>query len=158
MSPTFSLFHNSDPKKWKQVFDIYWDVIEAMAAKKKRILELDRCLSSCDSSFSVLSSPCHTAVLCAGAPELTAFMADEAVESLPGLTPIQYNLKHYMRFLEEIRKKTEALNAESEEEWTPHRVELCLWAWKVGQKLCPKLLETPTDEEERPTKKQKTKS
>ncbi|KAG9464484.1 hypothetical protein GDO78_019869, partial [Eleutherodactylus coqui] len=97
-----------------------------------------------------------SAVLSAGAPEMAAFMADEAVESVPGLSPIQYNAKHYLRYLEELRLKAEALSKASEEEWTPHRVELCLWTWKVAQKLCPKLLESLEDEEERPAKKLKT--
>lgn len=97
----------------------------------------------------------HLAVLAAGAPELVGFMADEAVESVPGLSPIQYNIKHYLRYLEELRRKSEALSKDSEEEWTPHRVELCLWTWKVAQKLCPKLLESLEDEEERPAKKLK---
>ncbi|XP_063791141.1 uncharacterized protein LOC134945643 [Pseudophryne corroboree] len=98
-----------------------------------------------------------SAVLAAGAPELTAFMADEAVESVPGLSPIQYNLKHYLRYLEELRRKSESLNTASGEKWTPHRVELCLWTWKVAQKLCPNLLSSLEDEEERPLKKLKTK-
>ncbi|KAM4025981.1 uncharacterized protein ACNLHF_026389 isoform 1-T3 [Anomaloglossus baeobatrachus] len=97
-----------------------------------------------------------SAVLAAGAPDVAAFMADEAVESAPGLTPIQYTAKHYLRYLEALQLKAEALNTASEEQWTPHRVELCLWTWKVAQKLCPKLLEFLDDEEESPPKKQKT--
>ncbi|KAM5152456.1 uncharacterized protein ACMZJ9_010616 [Mantella aurantiaca] len=226
MALTPSLFQCSDPKKWQQVSDLYWDVVEAMGAKKKRLVELDRwfqeelpgiisarpqkslkqeelvklmewkllrgkfrprlqqmaasnpesMVESCTRKAfqrlpnvsAAIEELCQlkgigpataSAVLCAGSPESAAFMADEAVESVPGLVPIQYNLKHYLKFLEEIRKKAETLNAESEEvqNWTPHRVELCLWAWKVGQKLCPKLLETLEDAEERPAKIMKTK-
>ncbi|XP_012825517.2 uncharacterized protein LOC100145131 isoform X1 [Xenopus tropicalis] len=101
-----------------------------------------------------------SAVLAAGAPELTAFMADEAVESIPGLTPVQYTLKHYLRYLEELRKKAAALSTEgSSEKWTPHQVELCLWAWGVARKLCPNLLGSQESGkiEERPKKKLKTK-
>ncbi|XP_072273483.1 uncharacterized protein [Pyxicephalus adspersus] len=219
------LFQCSDLTKWQRVSDIYWDVVGAMGAKKKRLVELDRwfqeelpgvinarpqkflkleelvklmewkllrgkfrprlqqmaasnpesTVESCtkkafqrlpDVSAAIeelcqlkgIGPATASAVLCAGAPESVAFMADEAVESLPGLVPIQYNLKHYLRFLEEIRKKAETLNAESEERnWSPHRVELCLWTWKVGQKLCPELLETLNEEKEKPAKKQKTK-
>ncbi|XP_077306322.1 uncharacterized protein LOC143925744 [Lithobates pipiens] len=218
MALASSLFQCADPKKWQQVSDIYWEVVEAVGAKKKGLVDLDRCING---SYTIVwgiflggsqltplffqrgkfrprlqqmvaSNPESTvesctrkafqhlpnvsaaieelcqlkgigpatasAVLCAGAPESAAFMADEAVESVPGLVPIQYNLKHYLKFLEEIRKKSETLNAESEEKnWTPHRVELCLWAWKVGQKMCPKLLETLEDADERPVKKLKTK-
>ncbi|XP_040212239.1 uncharacterized protein LOC120943168 [Rana temporaria] len=225
MALASSLFQCADPKKWQQVSDIYWEVVKAVGAKKKGLVDLDRwfqeelpgaisaqpkkylkqeelvklmewkllrgkfrprlqqmaasnpesTVESCTRKAfqhlpnvsAAIEELCQlkgigpataSAVLCAGAPESAAFMADEAVESVPGLMPIQYNLKHYLKFLEEIRMKTEALNAESEEKnWTPHRVELCLWAWKVGQKMCPKLLESLEDGDERPVKKRKTK-
>ncbi|XP_063285108.1 uncharacterized protein LOC134571007 [Pelobates fuscus] len=100
-----------------------------------------------------------SAILAAGSPELTAFMADEAVESIPGLVPIQYTLKHYLRFLEALCQKATTLGKASGETWTPHRVELCLWVWKVAQKLCPDVLESLENAEnyERPSKKLKTK-
>uniref|UniRef100_A0A8C5WK64 Uncharacterized protein n=1 Tax=Leptobrachium leishanense TaxID=445787 RepID=A0A8C5WK64_9ANUR len=100
-----------------------------------------------------------SAVLAAGAPELTAFMADEAVESIPGLTPVQYTSKHYLRFLEALRQKAATLSKASGDTWSPHRLELCLWAWKVAQKLCPDRLDAleKGDVEGRQTKKQKTK-
>ncbi|KAM4698309.1 uncharacterized protein WCC33_013879 [Rhinophrynus dorsalis] len=100
-----------------------------------------------------------SAILAAGVPELTAFMADEAVESVPGLIPVQYTLKHYLLFLEELRKKAVMLSEASKEKWTPHRVEICLWTWAVARKICPNLLESLENEETegRPTKKLKTK-
>ncbi|XP_073504684.1 uncharacterized protein [Phyllobates terribilis] len=100
--------------------------------------------------------PATASVLSAGAPDMVAFMADEAVESVPGLSPVQYNAKHYLRYLGALQLKAEALSKASEEEWTPHRVELCLWTWNVAQKLCPKLLEFSDDEEENLPKRQKT--
>ncbi|XP_068102506.1 uncharacterized protein [Hyperolius riggenbachi] len=224
MPLTASLFQCEDPTKWRKVSDLYWDVVEAMAVKKKRLLELDRwfqedlpncicartekCLTKGELAKlmewkllrgkfrprlqkMVESNPediverhtkkafeflpdvgkavdelCHlkgvgpataSAILCAGAPDLVAFMADEAVESVPGLTPVQYNLKHYQRFLQELQKKADSLSAGGQDSWTPHRVELCLWAWKVAHTACPKMLETLEDEDERPTKKLKTK-
>ncbi|XP_075686833.1 uncharacterized protein LOC142655969 [Rhinoderma darwinii] len=224
MASTSGLFQCSDPKKWKRVHDVYWEVVAAKGAKQKRLLELDKwyqeelpariasrpqksltqeelvklmewklmrgkfrprlkqmvsgnsasTVESCtgkafrllpDVSAAIdelcqlkgIGPATASAVLSAGAPELTAFMADEAVESVPGLSPIQYNLKHYLRYLEELQLKSKALNKASEEGWTPHRVELCLWTWKVAQNLCPKLLESPEDdEEERPAKKLRT--
>ncbi|XP_075755322.1 uncharacterized protein LOC102443902 isoform X1 [Pelodiscus sinensis] len=109
-----------------------------------------------------------SAILAAGAPEAAAFMADEAVESIPGLTPIQYTLKHYILYLDKIQLCVMKLNkADAETAWTPHHVERCLWAWAVAQKLCPSLLQTPSlggekaadevNEDVRPTKKRKTK-
>lgn len=50
------------------------------------------------------------AVLVAGAPEQTAFMSDEAMESVPGLRPIQYTSKHYALYLDQMVEKTEKLN------------------------------------------------
>ncbi|XP_006015622.1 uncharacterized protein LOC102368745 [Alligator sinensis] len=105
-----------------------------------------------------------SAILAAGAPEVVAFMADEAVESIPGLTPIKYSLKHYIRYLDRIQLCTKKLNeVDTEKGWTPHQVEMCLWAWAVAQKLCPVLLQTlclgeeEAGEDARATKKQKTK-
>lgn len=50
------------------------------------------------------------AVLAAGAPEQTAFMSDEAMESIPGLKPIQYTAKHYALYLGKMVERTEQLN------------------------------------------------
>ncbi|KAJ6657538.1 hypothetical protein lerEdw1_002251 [Lerista edwardsae] len=76
------------------------------------------------------------AVLAAGAPESVAFMADEAVEAIPGLAPVQYTLRHYMLFLDKIRGCVKKLNkADPDKSWTPHRVEMALWAWAVAEKL-----------------------
>lgn len=49
-------------------------------------------------------------MLAAGAPEQTAFMSDEAMESIPGLKPIQYTAKHYALYLDKMTEKTETLN------------------------------------------------
>ncbi|XP_053220735.1 uncharacterized protein LOC128401561 isoform X2 [Podarcis raffonei] len=77
-----------------------------------------------------------SAILTSGAPEAAAFMADEAVESLPGLVPVQYTLKHYLLYLDGIQRCVKKLNeADAEQAWTPHRVEMCLWAWAVGSKM-----------------------
>ncbi|XP_007055905.2 uncharacterized protein LOC102947292 [Chelonia mydas] len=108
-----------------------------------------------------------SAILAAGAPEAVAFMADEAMESIPGLTPIRYTLKHYILYLGKIQLCVKKLNqVDTEKVWTPHRVEMCLWAWAMAQKLCPSLLQTlslggekaadEADEDVRPTKKRKT--
>lgn len=50
------------------------------------------------------------AVLAAGDPGQTAFMSDEAMESVPGLKPIQYTAKHYDLYLDKMMEKTEKLN------------------------------------------------
>ncbi|XP_075035224.1 uncharacterized protein LOC142097362 isoform X2 [Mixophyes fleayi] len=187
MALASGLFQCSDPKKWQQVSDIYWDVVASKGAKQSRLLELDKWyqkeLPSCISArpqksltldelvklmewklqrgkfrprlhqmvssnsaslvenctrkafqllpdvSAAITELCQlkgigpataSAVLSAGAPELTAFMADEAVESVPGLSPIQYNLKHYLTYLEQLCRKSEALNTgESPETSSP---------------------------------------
>ncbi|XP_038618865.1 uncharacterized protein LOC119942255 [Tachyglossus aculeatus] len=82
-----------------------------------------------------------SAILAAGAPDSVAFMADEAVAAVPGLLPIRYTLRHYTRYLGEIRAQAERLNrVDAEADWTPHRVEMSLWAWTVARAERPDLL------------------
>lgn len=50
------------------------------------------------------------AVLAAGAPDEAAFMSDEAMESVPGLKPIQYTAKHYTLYLDKMVEKAKKLN------------------------------------------------
>ncbi|XP_039631064.1 uncharacterized protein zgc:112496 isoform X1 [Polypterus senegalus] len=93
-------------------------------------------------SLKALGPATASAVLAAGSPDQVAFMADEAMECIPGLTPIQYTGKHYALYLQKVTELTHRLNkADSKKEWTPHMVELCLWAWTVAEKLNLPLLE-----------------
>lgn len=110
-----------------------------------------------------------SAVLAAGAPEQAAFMSDESMESVPGLQPIKYTAKHYDLFLSKMVERTKKLNkVDPRQDWTPHRLELCLWAWAVAtQQQLPLLTEVDvkgssvvekcSDEDQRPTKKLRTK-
>lgn len=59
---------------------------------------------------AVCPSLCGLAVLAAGAPDKIAFMADEAVESIAGLRPVEYTVKHYTLYLEKVLQKTAQLN------------------------------------------------
>ncbi|XP_015230614.1 PREDICTED: uncharacterized protein LOC107085013 [Cyprinodon variegatus] len=110
-----------------------------------------------------------SAVLAAGAPELTAFMSDEAMESIPGLTPIQYTAKHYALYLEKMTAQSAKLNkVDPQQDWTPHKLELCLWAMTTATKQQLPLLKdlnvkgsrtqkqtSDPDSEQRPAKKLK---
>uniref|UniRef100_A0A3P9PXI3 Zgc:112496 n=1 Tax=Poecilia reticulata TaxID=8081 RepID=A0A3P9PXI3_POERE len=103
-----------------------------------------------------------SAVLAAAAPALTAFMSDEAAESVPGLQPVQYTAKHYALYLDKMAAQAAKLNA-GEPDWTPHRLELCLWATATATKLQLPVLEdlkggdTQTSGcDRRPAKKLKT--
>ncbi|XP_070708457.1 uncharacterized protein [Pempheris klunzingeri] len=109
-----------------------------------------------------------SAVLAAGAPEQTAFMSDEAMESVPGLKPIQYTAKHYTLYLAKMVERTEKLNkVDPRQGWTPHRLELCLWAMTTAEQQQLPLMkdveveassvaERGSDADRRPAKKLKT--
>ncbi|KAJ8364147.1 hypothetical protein SKAU_G00129780 [Synaphobranchus kaupii] len=100
------------------------------------------------SSLKALGPATASAVLAAGAPGQAAFMADEAVESIPSMKPIQYTAKHYSLYLQRVEERTQALNkVDTDQDWTPHKVELCLWAWAVASQLQPSLLQDSCDEE-----------
>ncbi|XP_023197083.1 uncharacterized protein LOC102220265 isoform X2 [Xiphophorus maculatus] len=105
-----------------------------------------------------------SAVLAAAAPALTAFMSDEAAENVPGLQPVQYTAKHYALYLDKMAAQAAKLNrVDPQQDWTPHRLELCLWATATATKLQLPVLEDlkggdtqTSDCDQRPTKKLKT--
>ncbi|XP_028332919.1 uncharacterized protein LOC114481989 isoform X2 [Gouania willdenowi] len=104
-----------------------------------------------------------SAVLAAGAPEQTAFMSDEAMEGVPGLKPIQYTAKHYALYLKHMMERTENLNkVDPQKGWTPHKLEMCLWAMTINSKQKLELLKdveqekTFNDETEKPAKRLRT--
>lgn len=235
-----ALFACEDPAAWRNVFDKYWDIVEAKVKGKKpgKLLDLDKwyqeelpthissraqkhvthselvklmewkltrgkfrprlqqlvasnsedTVEKCSrKAFSLLPDvqaaiaelsalkgvgpATASAVLAAGAPEQTAFMSDEAMESVPGLKPIQYTAKHYGLYLGKMTEKTEKLNkVDPQQDWTPHRLELCLWAMTVARQQQLPLLKdmdvkagsaaeksSDHDASHRPIKKLKTK-
>nr|XP_014338021.1 PREDICTED: uncharacterized protein LOC106701490 [Bos mutus] len=103
-----------------------------------------------------------SAVLAAGAPEVAAFMSEEAVAAVPGLPALQYTVKHYLLYLSRVQERATALSQGSASGlWTPHHVETALWTWAVGRKMCPDLLPnlSPSPvpaEDTRPAKKRRT--
>uniref|UniRef100_A0A8C7LHJ6 Zgc:112496 n=1 Tax=Oncorhynchus kisutch TaxID=8019 RepID=A0A8C7LHJ6_ONCKI len=126
-------------------------------------------------SLKALGPDTASAVLAPGAPEQAAFMANKAVESVPGLRPFQYTARHYALYLNKMASHTQINQSirlkhlmNSDQEWTPHRVELCLWPWAVANQLQLPLmkdvnlessLSNKTDPEtnDRPAKRQRTK-
>jgi len=76
-----------------------------------------------------------SAILTAYKPEKYAFMADEAVnEVLKG--KIDYTLKYYMKYLDEVKLKAQFLTQEDTMTvWTPHQIEICLWTASVASRL-----------------------
>ncbi|XP_014671815.1 PREDICTED: uncharacterized protein LOC106812444 [Priapulus caudatus] len=80
-----------------------------------------------------------SAVLAAGDPEHAAFMADEALQAIPGLQPIAYKLENYLEYHEQIRKCVTLLKR-TDDSWNSHMVELALWTGQVLGKLEPECL------------------
>nr|XP_006637149.2 PREDICTED: uncharacterized protein LOC102689074 [Lepisosteus oculatus] len=127
------------------------DAVERCTRKAFGLLPDTRAAIAELSSLKAVGPATASAVLAAGAPDQAAFMADESVESVPGLTPIQYTGKHYALYLAKVSERARALNrVDSRQDWTPHSVELCLWTWAVGQKLQPSLMEGISTGEKRP--------
>ncbi len=55
-------------------------------------------------------------MLAAGAPHLAPFMADECLLAMPDCDSLDYTIKEYMRYVEEINKCVERLNEQGEGE------------------------------------------
>lgn len=117
------------------------------------------------SSLKGVGPATASAVLAAGAPEQAAFMSDEAMESIPGLTPIQYTVKHYILYLTKMVEQTEKLNrVDCQQDWTPQRLEQCLWALSIATKQQLSILQDislsnkrRSESDEKPQKKLKGK-
>ncbi|RVE59639.1 hypothetical protein OJAV_G00190490 [Oryzias javanicus] len=111
------------------------DTVEKCSRKAFSLLPDVQAAISELSSLKGVGPATASAVLAAGAPEQTAFMSDEAMESVPGLQPIQYTPKNYALYLNKIVERSKKLNkADPQQDWTPHRLELCLWAMTIATK------------------------
>lgn len=83
-----------------------------------------------------------SAVLAAGAPEYAPFMADECLLAMPNVDSIEYTVQEYLNYSQQIQRVAERLNEEETKgKWTPHRVELTLWAHHVINEQNPALLD-----------------
>uniref|UniRef100_G3MMC7 Uncharacterized protein n=2 Tax=Amblyomma TaxID=6942 RepID=G3MMC7_AMBMU len=83
-----------------------------------------------------------SAILAAAFPEQAPYMADESMLSTPGVEATDYTLAEYLNYAERIKTCTEQLaKKDPESTWTPHKVELVLWAHYVARELKPSLLD-----------------
>lgn len=95
-----------------------------------------------------------SALLAAASPDKAPFMADECLMAIPEIEGIDYTTKEYLNFVQHIQSTVERLNSQvnsnstaagdsssgSSHLWSPHRVELALWAHYVANDLSPELL------------------
>lgn len=85
-----------------------------------------------------------SALLAAAAPDSAPFMADECLMAIPEIEGIDYTTKEYLNFVQHIQTTVARLNTEAGGEtphWSPHRVELALWAHYVANDLSPEILD-----------------
>lgn len=99
-----------------------------------------------------------SALLAAASPDKAPFMADECLMAIPEIEGIDYTTKEYLNFVQHIQATVERLNSQVSANsataqeagsesgtghshlWSPHRVELALWAHYVANDLSPELL------------------
>ncbi|KAF9432675.1 hypothetical protein BGZ76_010459, partial [Entomortierella beljakovae] len=99
-----------------------------------------------------------SAILCAGAPDSVPFMADETMDSVPGLGTIAYTIPYYIKFATKVIEKANELKKKgSTTVNSPHLVEKALWAdymtkkYGIKEKLATSRV-MPTDDTKPVTK------
>ncbi|GFY65542.1 uncharacterized protein TNIN_417142 [Trichonephila inaurata madagascariensis] len=81
------------------------------------------------------------AILAAAYPDQAPFMADECMLSTPGVETMDYTVAEYLNYAMELKKKSNHLNSlDSSQTWTPHQIELALWAHFVAGSLDQSIL------------------
>ena len=71
----------------------------------------------------------QTAILVAHSPEICPYMADENMASTPGVEASNNSTAEYMNYVQKVQERVDKLRSlDSAGDWTPHKVELALWA------------------------------
>ncbi|XP_067345433.1 uncharacterized protein zgc:112496 isoform X2 [Channa argus] len=182
-----ALFVCEEPATWKKVYDKYWDVVEAKTKGKKpgKLLSLDKWYQ--EELPLLISSRPHKHVtlselvklmewkLTKGKfrprlQQLVASNSDETVEKCSrkafSLLPDVQAAIAELSFLKGVGPATASVDPQ--QEWTPHKLELCLWALTTAtQQQLPLLKDVDVkggsvvekypdpDSDQRPTKKLK---
>ncbi|EDW66246.2 uncharacterized protein Dvir_GJ15659 [Drosophila virilis] len=118
-------------------------VIQETKKAFRKLPNLEQAITAL-SNLKGVGTTMASALLTAAAPDSAPFMADECLMAIPEIEGIDYTTKEYLNFVQHIQATVERLNAEVGGEtphWSPHRVELALWAHYVANDLSPELLE-----------------
>ncbi|XP_077296931.1 protein amun isoform X2 [Arctopsyche grandis] len=91
-----------------------------------------------------------SALLAAAGPDIAPFMAEECLKAIPEMEGSDFTTKEYLNFVTHIRNTCDRLNKEQNggvRKWSPHNVELAIWAHCVVSELQPELLgrDSPTN-------------
>lgn len=114
------------------------------------------------------------AVLCAGAPDIAPFLADESAAAVPDLGRVDYTLPYYLQYAKRVCDKARELSNEGylycltpslcvlpcvfpdpDYGWNAHKVELSLWTVKTAEQIGFGLKEHQVKVKERRKRKQK---
>jgi len=118
-------------------------VIQETKKAFRKLPNLEQALNAL-SNLKGVGTTMASALLAAAAPDFAPFMADECLMAIPEIEGIDYTAKEYLNFVQHINTKVQRLNTQHGGEtpfWSPHRVELALWAHYVANDLSPELLE-----------------
>lgn len=141
--------------KWKQARGKFYPQLSylikvntpraVMAETKKAFRKLPNIESAMTalSNLKGVGTTTASALLAAASPEIAPFMADECLHAIPEMEGIDYTAKEYLNFVAHIKGTCDRLNKEQNgcgEKWSPHSVEMAVWAHYVVSELRPELL------------------
>uniref|UniRef100_A0A1B0FB05 Amun n=1 Tax=Glossina morsitans morsitans TaxID=37546 RepID=A0A1B0FB05_GLOMM len=118
-------------------------VIQETKKAFRKLPNLEQAITAL-SNLKGVGTTMASALLAAASPDSAPFMADECLMAIPEIEGIDYTTKEYLNFVQHIQATVERLNTQVSGEkplWSPHRVELALWAHYVANDLSPDLLD-----------------
>ncbi|KYO32488.1 collagen alpha-1(I) chain-like [Alligator mississippiensis] len=180
MAAKGGLYGCQDPACWRRVRDLHWAVVEAKGSERKGLAGLEKWYQEELPAALAGRKEKHLTQgevvklmqwkLTRGKfrPRLQQLVATNSQETVERCTRKAFQLLPDVAAAITELSQLKAIgpataSVDKEKDWTPHQVEMCLWAWAVAQKLCPALLQTlclgeeEAGEDARATKKQKTK-